>query len=156
MINHIFMTSLLHDVGKVGIPDYILLEPAMLTDKEFNIMKTHTIIGATTLMGAYEKASQANHLKVAAEIAHHHHEKYDGAGYPDGLAGEAISLPSRIFAFADVYDALRSKRPYKEPFARDRARSIIAEGSGVHFDPLVVDAFLQCEQAFDDIFHKFV
>jgi putative two-component system response regulator len=155
MIHNIFMTSPLHDIGKVGIPDRILLKPGRLTEPEFDLMKTHTTIGADTLMGAYEKAPHANYLKVAAEIARHHHEKYDGSGYPDGLTGEAISLPSRIFALADVYDALRTPRPYKGPFSHDKAKAIIVEGRGSHFDPMVVDAFLSCQEAFDAIFGQY-
>lgn len=156
MINQIFVTSPLHDIGKVGIPDFILLKPGMLTDHEFRVMKTHTVIGAKTLLGAYEKAPRATYLKVAAEIARHHHEKFDGSGYPDGLEGEEISLPARIFALADVYDALRSKRPYKEPFAHERAVSIIVGASGTHYDPLVVEAFEGCMEGFDAIFGKYL
>jgi len=155
MSHNIFMTSPLHDIGKVGIPDRILLKPDRLSAAEFDLMKTHTTIGAETLLGAYEKAPHANYLKVAAEIAHHHHEKYDGSGYPDGLAGQTISLPSRIFALADVYDALRTPRPYKGPFSHDKARSIILDGKGSHFDPMVVDAFLSCEERFQAIFRKY-
>ena len=104
-------------------------------------------------MDTYKKAPQAKYLKVAAEIARHHHEKYDGSGYPDGLKGDGIDLSCRIFALVDVYDALVSKRPYKEPFAHDRARSIIIDGKGSHFDPMVVEAFLSCEGRFQEI-HK--
>ena len=151
LVENIFLTSSLHDIGKVGIPDYILLKPGRLDDKEFGIMKSHTLIGFNTLSEALHKMPEASYLRVAAEIARHHHEKFDGSGYPDGLRGEAIPIASRIFALSDVYDALVSKRPYKEPFTHDRARSIIAEGRGSHFDPLVVDAFLACEQNFVDV-----
>lgn len=151
LIENIFLTSSLHDIGKVGIPDYILLKPGRLDDKEFNIMKSHTVIGFETLTGALQKAPEATYLRVAAEIAHHHHEKFDGSGYPDGLSGDRIPIVSRIFALTDVYDALVSKRPYKEPFTHDRARSIIIEGRGSHFDPLVVDAFLACEKRFVEV-----
>lgn len=155
MIDNIFLTSPLHDIGKVGIPDYILLKPGRLDDNEFDIMKSHSEIGYNTLSEALQKAPQAGYLRIAAEIALHHHEKYDGSGYPDGLKGDEIHLASRIFALADVYDALVSKRPYKEPFTHDRARHIIIEGRGSHFDPLVIDAFLKCEQSFVEIHEKY-
>ncbi|MDJ0811664.1 MAG: HD domain-containing phosphohydrolase [Desulfobacterales bacterium] len=150
-MENIFLTSSLHDIGKVGIPDYILLKPGRLDDKEFSIMKSHTVIGFETLEEALQKTPEASYLHVAAEIARHHHEKFDGSGYPDGLSGDRIPVASRIFALSDVYDALVSKRPYKEPFTHDRARSIIFEGRGNHFDPMVVDAFLACEQRFIEV-----
>lgn len=155
LIDNIFLTSPLHDIGKVGIPDYVLLKPGRLDDEEFKIMKTHCEIGYNTLNEALQKAPRTNYLRIAAEIARHHHEKYDGSGYPDGLKGDEIYLASRIFALADVYDALVSKRPYKEPFDHKRARSIIIDGKGKHFDPLVVDAFLKCEQSFIEIRDKY-
>ena len=136
LIESIFTTAPLHDIGKVGIPDHILLKPGSLNDKEFNIMKSHTLIGFKTLMDTYNKAPHANYLEVAAEIARNHHEKYDGSGYPDGLKGDGISLSCRIFALVDVYDALVSERPYKEPFTHDRAKSIIVDGKGAHFEVL--------------------
>lgn len=151
LVENVFLTSTLHDIGKVGIPDYILLKPGRLDDKEFGIMKSHTEIGYRTLTEALEQAPEADYLKVAAEIARYHHEKYDGTGYPCGLKGDEIPIASRIFALSDVYDALVSKRPYKEPFTHDRARSIIIEGRGSHFDPQAVEAFLACEQRFVDI-----
>ncbi len=155
LVENIFLTSTLHDIGKVGIPDYILLKPGRLDDKEFGIMKSHTTIGFNTLFEALQKMPEATYLRVAAQIARHHHEKFDGSGYPDGLRGEAIPIASRIFALSDVYDALVSKRPYKEPFTHDRARSIILEGRGSHFDPRVVDAFLACEAAFIDTHERY-
>ncbi len=155
LVENIFLTSSLHDIGKVGIPDYILLKPGRLDDKEFGIMKSHTTIGFNTLYEALQKMPEATYLRVAAQIARHHHEKFDGSGYPDGLRGEAIPIASRIFALSDVYDALVSKRPYKEPFTHDRARSIILEGRGSHFDPRVVDAFLACEEAFIDTHERY-
>ena len=155
LLDNIFLTSPLHDIGKVGIPDYILLKPGRLDDKEFAIMKTHAEIGYNTLYGALQKAPRADYLQVAAEIARHHHEKYDGSGYPDGLKGDEIHIASRIFALSDVYDALVSKRPYKEPFTHDRARHIIIEGQGIHFDPAVVDAFLKSEHSFIEIHNKY-
>ncbi len=155
LIESIFMTAPLHDIGKVGIPDYILLKPGLLDDREFDIMKSHTLIGHNTLMDTYQKAPQAKYLKVASDIARGHHERFDGSGYPDGLKGDAIPLPCRVFALADVYDALVTKRPYKEPFAHDRARSIIMDGKGTHFDPDVVEAFLLCERQFHEIHERF-
>jgi len=155
VVNNIFLTSPLHDIGKVGIPDYVLLKPGRLDDKEFALMKEHANIGFKTLNEAVKKNPRANYLKIAAEIAHHHHEKFDGSGYPDGLKGEEIPVSSRIFALSDVYDALVSKRPYKEPFSHDRAKSIIKDGRGTHFDPQVVDAFLRCEQQFVEIKEKY-
>jgi putative two-component system response regulator len=155
LIESIFMTAPLHDIGKVGIPDYILLKPGLLDDQEFGIMKTHTLIGYNTLMDTYQRTPQAKYLKVAAEIARNHHEKFDGGGYPDGLKGNEIPLSCRIFALADVYDALVSKRPYKEAFAHERAKSIISNGKGDHFDPKVVEAFLLNEHHFCEIHEKY-
>jgi putative two-component system response regulator len=155
LVDNIFLTSPLHDIGKVGIPDYILLKPGRLDDEEFAIMKSHAAIGYNTLNGALQKAPEANYLRIAAEIAHHHHEKYDGSGYPNGLKGDEIHIASRIFALSDVYDALVSKRPYKEPFTHDRAKHIITDGKGKHFDPIVVDAFLRCEHSFIEINEKY-
>ena len=155
LIKNIVLTSSLHDIGKVGIPDYILLKPGRLDDKEFDIMKSHTVIGFETLTEALQKTPEASYLHVAAEIARHHHEKFDGSGYPDRLSGQRIPIASRIFALSDVYDALVSKRPYKEPFTHDRARNIITDGRGSHFDPLVVDAFLTCEQRFVEVYEQY-
>jgi len=155
LIDNIFLTSVLHDIGKVGIPDYILLKPGRLDDGEFGVMKTHAEIGYNTLNEALQKAPRAKYLQIAAEIARHHHEKYDGSGYPDGLKQDEIHIASRIFALSDVYDALVSKRPYKEPFTHERAKSIIVDGQGTHFDPMVVDAFLRCEHSFIEIYNKY-
>ena len=154
LIDNIFLTSPLHDIGKVGIPDYVLLKPSRLDDNEFEVMKSHTIIGYKTLTEAMDKAPGAGYLRVAAEIARHHHEKWDGSGYPDGLKGDQIHIASRIFAIADVYDALVSKRPYKSPLSHERAKAIITDASGTHFDPVVVKAFLSCEQRFLEIFRS--
>ena len=155
LIDNIFLTSVLHDIGKVGIPDYILLKPGRLDDGEFGVMKTHAEIGYNTLNEALQKAPRAKYLQIAAEIARHHHEKYDRSGYPDGLKQDEIHIASRIFALSDVYDALVSKRPYKEPFTHERAKSIIVDGQGTHFDPMVVDAFLRCEHSFIEIHNKY-
>ena len=146
LIANIFLTSPLHDIGKVAIPDYVLLKPGRLNDAEFNIMKSHAEIGYQTLKEAVMQAPRAGYLKVAADIARYHHEQYDGSGYPTGLKGEEIPLCARIFCVADVYDALVSRRPYKDPFSHHRAIAIIQEGRGGHFDPMVVDAFMDCEE----------
>ena len=151
----IFQTSPLHDIGKVGIPDAILLKPGRLDPYEFDVMKTHTTIAANTLDAALDKFPGVAFLKMAKDIAETHHEKYDGTGYPHGLKGEDIPLSGRIIAVADVYDALVSKRVYKEAFAPDAARAIIEEGRGKHFDPDVVDAFIAVRDEFLDIRQRF-
>ena len=129
-IEMIYATSPLHDIGKIGIPDSVLLNPGRLTDEEFDIMKTHTTIGAETLDAAIHQYSGVDFLLMARDIALTHHERYDGTGYPRGLAGEDIPLCGRIVSVADVYDALRSKRVYKESFSQHIARDIILEGRG--------------------------
>ncbi|MDP1605290.1 MAG: two-component system response regulator [Rhodocyclaceae bacterium] len=139
----------LHDIGKVGIPDHILLKPGSLTVDEWAVMKTHAKVGSD----AIERAEGASgeplaFLMLAKEIAHWHHEKWDGSGYPDGLAGEAIPPAARLMALADVFDALISWRVYKEPMPFDEARDIIAAGRGTHFDPDVADVFLAGFDAF--------
>ena len=144
----IYETSPLHDIGKVTIPDRVLLKPGQLSDSEFEIMKTHAQRGADTLQAAMLEHPQAKFLQMARDIALAHHEKYDGSGYPLGLAGEQIPLCGRIVAVADVYDALSSKRVYKPAFSHEVAKSIILDGSGKHFDPAVVDAFVACESEF--------
>jgi putative two-component system response regulator len=153
-IQDIFLTSPLHDIGKVGIPDHILLKPDRLDDAEFNIMKRHTVIGTDTLESAYQINPRATYLRMAADIARSHHEKWDGSGYPDGLKGDAIPLAARILAVADVYDALVSKRAYKDAFSHNTARAILLEGRGSHFDPAVVDAFLLVEPTILEILNR--
>jgi response regulator RpfG family c-di-GMP phosphodiesterase len=129
--------SLLHDVGKVAVPDAILTKPGPLSDEEWLVMREHAAAGAAMLAG-----SRAPVMRMAEEIALTHHEKWDGTGYPDGLAGEAIPLVGRICAVCDVFDALRSQRPYKEPWPLDDALEELRDQRGRHFDPVVVDAFL--------------
>lgn len=153
-VDDIFITSPLHDIGKVGIPDRVLLKPEELNDAEFEIMKEHAMIGYNTLYQTIQKAPRSNYLKMAAEIARSHHECWDGSGYPDGISGEKIPISARILAVADVYDALVSKRVYKEAYAHDTAARVIAEGRGTHFDPVLVDAFLDCEQAFNAVLNR--
>jgi putative two-component system response regulator len=145
-IRLIFQTSPLHDIGKVAIPDCVLLKPGRLSDREFEMMKSHTMLGAQTLDAALREHPEARFLKMARDIAATHHERFDGTGYPRGLKGKQIPLCGRIVAVADVYDALTTKRVYKNAFTHDVARSIIVSERGSHFDPDVVDAFLAAEQ----------
>lgn len=144
----IYLTSPLHDIGKVAIPDSVLLKPGQLNEREFGIMKTHARLGADTLEAALVKFPEAEFLKMARDIAATHHERYDGTGYPAGLAGSEIPLVGRIVALADVYDALTSRRVYKPAFTHEVARSMIVAEAGKHFDPAVVEAFLAAEAAF--------
>lgn len=142
-IDEVARSAPLHDIGKVGIPDSVLLKPGPLTPAEWNIMKTHSRIGAEAIAHAERDADlPAPFLKFAKEIAHYHHERWDGAGYPEGLTGEAIPVAARLMAIADVFDALTSPRPYKAAMPFAQAREIIAEQRGRHFDPDMVDAFL--------------
>lgn len=152
-INNIYKASPLHDIGKVGIPDAILLKPGKLTPPEFEIMKTHTILGFDTLSQVQKRYTQNSFLKMGMEIAKSHHEKWNGTGYPEGLSGEEIPLSARIMALADVYDALRSKRVYKEAFSHEESCAIIEEGSGKHFDPLLIKIFHENHKAFQEIHH---
>lgn len=147
-VEMIYLTSPLHDIGKVGIPDEILLKPGRLTPDEFEIMKRHTIIGGETLDVLASAHPEARYLLLARDIAWSHHEWFDGSGYPRGLAGEEIPLCGRIVAVADVYDALTSKRVYKSAYDHEMASSVIREGCGTHFDPDVVEAFLRRESEF--------
>ncbi len=128
----------MHDVGKIGIPDSVLLKPGKLNAEEWEIMKSHTVIGSKILAGA-----EPGFLRLAEVIALTHHERWDGTGYPRGLKGKGIPLAGRITAIADVFDALTSRRPYKEPFSVERSLGIVREGRGNHFDPAVVDAFFE-------------
>jgi putative two-component system response regulator len=142
----------LHDIGKVGIPDHILLKPGRLDSREWEIMKTHAQIGAESIERAERDADHPiEFLAVAKQIARHHHERWDGLGYPDALVGDAIPLPARLMALADVFDALISKRVYKAAFPYTQARDMIAASRGKHLDPVVVDAFISDFAAFCDI-----
>ncbi|WP_031482825.1 HD domain-containing phosphohydrolase, partial [Maridesulfovibrio frigidus] len=147
-VEDIFLTSPLHDIGKVGIADSILRKPGKFTADEFNEMKKHSQVGYETLNQCAQSYPNANYLQMAADIALNHHEKFDGSGYPNGLSGEDIPLAARVVALADVYDALTQKRVYKEAFTHEAAYAIILEGRGNHFDPMVVDAFIECESKF--------
>ena len=144
----LYQTSPLHDIGKVAIPDCILLKPGRLTEEEFAIMENHALAGAQTLEAAIEQYPHAAFLRMARDIALTHHEKHDGRGYPHGRAGTDIPLCGRIVALADVYDALTSKRVYKGAYNHAIARKIILDDIGRHFDPDVVEAFVACEDRF--------
>ncbi len=142
----------LHDIGKVAIPDAVLLKAGKLTPEEFEVMKTHTSIGRDALAAAEVVESGASaFLRFAIEIAGSHHEKWSGEGYPLGMKGEAIPLSARLMALADVYDALRSARVYKRAMSHADAMALVVAGRGTHFDPGVVDAFLRCEATFAEI-----
>jgi len=153
-IDLLYKSAPLHDIGKVGIPDAILLKPGKHTDEEFTIMKTHAQMGADALAGSEQALGGNSFLTIAREIAISHHERWDGGGYPNGLKGESIPVSGRLMALADVYDALITKRVYKPAFSHDKAARIIREGSGYHFDPDVVAAFDRCEAVFIEIAHE--
>ena len=150
-IEDLFRSSILHDIGKVGVPDAILLKPARLTPEEFEIIKRHTVLGGDALNDIDSKIEGVSFLTLGKEIAYYHHEKWDGSGYPKGLADESIPLSARFVALADVYDALTSKRFYKEAYTHGKSRDIIIGLRGTHFDPDVVDAFLSRESEFKRI-----
>jgi putative two-component system response regulator len=150
-IDNIFHASPLHDIGKVAIPDRILQKHGELSPEEFAVMKSHTAQGVATLEAVQKQYPRNDFITVGIEIAKAHHERWDGLGYPSGLEGEAIPLCARIMAVADCYDALRSKRVYKEPFSHAKSRDFIAGESGKRFDPDVVRAFLDIEPAFREI-----
>jgi putative two-component system response regulator len=150
-IRLIYSTSPLHDIGKVGIPDAVLLKPGKLTPDEFTVMKRHASIGAETLDAAFKKYPRARFLQMAREIAAAHHERWDGKGYPCGLRGQEIPLSARIVSIADVYDALTSKRVYKDAMPHAEAVRIIREGAGTQFDPRLVEAFLRIAENWERI-----
>jgi putative two-component system response regulator len=150
-IHILYKIAPLHDVGKVGIPDHILHKPGRLTEDEFEVMKRHTVLGGNAIATAIEEGTDHHSpfLNMACQIALRHHEKWDGSGYPSGLSGEDIPIPARLMALADVYDALSCRRVYKPAMPSHEVEAIIVDGRGTHFDPDVVDAFL-------DIQHEFV
>ncbi|MEW6266120.1 MAG: two-component system response regulator [Thermodesulfobacteriota bacterium] len=154
-IDILYKSAPLHDIGKVGVPDHILLKPGKLTDEEFAQMKKHTVYGRDAILTAERRLGNNSFLHFAREIAYTHHEKWNGTGYPEGLNGDEIPLSGRLMALADVYDALISKRTYKAPFSHEKATAIIVEGKGTHFDPDVVDAFLEVEGRFQQIALEF-
>ncbi len=151
----IYHASPLHDIGKIGVPDHILLKPGHHSESEREIMKTHAHLGARILGSG---KSDSPYTRMGSAIAQNHHEKWDGSGYPAGLKGEEIPLEARIMAICDVYDALRSKRPYKPAFTHEQARMLIVEGDDrtmpSHFDPDVLGAFIRCLDTFHDIFQS--
>jgi putative two-component system response regulator len=151
----VYLTSPLHDIGKVAVPDAVLLKPGPLTPDEFEIMKRHASVGWETLDAVLRAHPEAKFLRMARDIAGSHHERFDGTGYPLGRKGEDIPLCGRIVALADVYDALTTKRVYKPAFSHDKARDIIVAASGTHFDPAIVDAFLENEDEFSTVRRNF-
>lgn len=154
-IELLYKSAPLHDIGKVGVKDSILLKPGKLTDEEFEEMKKHTIYGGESLMVGIKELGEESFLTLAKEIALTHHEKWDGSGYPRGLSNKDIPISGRLMALSDVYDALISKRVYKGAFTHEDARTIILEGRGTHFDPDVVDAFISREDKFIEIMEQF-
>jgi putative two-component system response regulator len=155
-VNLLFRSAPLHDIGKVGIPDRILLKPGRLEPAEFEIMKTHAKLGFDAIERAESTlGAPVDFLRLAKEIAYGHHEKWDGSGYPRGLSGTAIPLSARLMALADVFDALINRRVYKQPLPPEEARRIIVAGRGSHFDPQVVDAFIAIEDEFRAIAQRY-
>src|SRR5574343_491025 len=156
-INLLFKSAPLHDIGKVGIPDHILLKPGRFTPEEFEVMKAHTTLGRDAIATAERRLGlDVEFLAYAKEIAYSHQEKWDGSGYPEGLAGDAIPISARIMAVADVYDALISRRPYKNPFSHDQSVQMILDGRGQHFDPDIVDAFMALQDEFFAISQRYL
>ncbi len=153
-ITKLRLASTLHDIGKVGIPDEILLKPGRLTETERKVMQQHAVIGSQCLREIRERLGEDDFLDMAYNIAAGHHEWWDGHGYPNGIAAQTIPLEARIVAVADVYDALRSRRVYKDSMSHERARQIINEGRATQFDPEVVDVFNQCSERFEAISQK--
>jgi cyclic di-GMP phosphodiesterase len=147
-VDLLYKSSPLHDIGKVGVADSILLKPGKLTDEEFEAMKEHTTFGRDAIRASSKRLGENSFLQLAEEIAYTHQEKWDGSGYPQGLTNGDIPISGRLMAVADVYDALISRRVYKAPFTHSKAVSIIKEGRGSHFDPDMVDAFVEVEEAF--------
>ena len=154
-IDLLYKSAPLHDIGKVGVRDNILLKPGKLTDEEFEEMKKHTIYGGESLMVGIKELGEESFLTLAKEIALTHHEKWDGSGYPRGLSKQQIPISGRLMALSDVYDALISKRVYKGALTHNDAKNIILDNSGTHFDPDIVDAFVKREAKFIEIMERF-
>ena len=155
-ITMLFKSAPLHDIGKVGIPDRILLKPGRFEPHEFEIMKTHCKLGRDAIQHAEDQLGlEVEFLKYAKEIAYSHQEKWDGTGYPEALAGDFIPISARLMAVADVYDALISRRVYKSGMPHEKAVGIIAEGKGTHFDPDIVDAFLALQEQFQEVAKRY-
>lgn len=156
VIETLFKSAPLHDIGKVGIPDAILLKPGRFEPSEFEIMKSHPELGQNTILQAEsELGIDVPFLQYAKEIAYGHHEKWDGSGYPQGLSGEDIPISARLMAVADVYDALISRRVYKEGMPHEQAVQIILDGKGTHFDPHIIEAFVVLHETFKEIASNF-
>ena len=155
-VETLWQASPLHDIGKVGITDRILLKPGKLTAEEFEVMKTHTVIGAKTLEKVQEQYPDNSFVNMGILIARHHHERWDGSGYPNGLKAQAIPLAARIMAVADIYDALRVKRVYKEPFSHEKSCDIIFSASNTHLDPTLITHFHKLHQQFDENYRRLV
>ena len=154
-INNLFKASPLHDIGKVGIPDDILLKQGKLTEEEFEVMKSHTTIGANTLKEIKKKFPDNKFLELGINITLYHHERWDSTGYPHGLSGEEIPLSARIMAIADAYEALRSKRVYKDAYTHEESLEIIKQGAGTFYDPEMVDILIQNQAEFKEAFEKY-
>jgi putative two-component system response regulator len=155
-IEMLFKSAPLHDIGKVGIPDRILLKPGRFAPEEFEIMKTHTTLGRDAIEHAERALSiEVDFLRTAKEIAYSHQEKWDGSGYPEGLSADDIPISARLMAVADVYDALISRRVYKAGMSHEKAVALIEEGSGSHFDPDIVDAFMEAAETFREIAKRY-
>jgi hemerythrin len=155
-IEDLYIAAPLHDIGKVGIRDSVLLKEGKLTDEEFDEIKKHVLIGKDILDNIIDKFSiNKNFLIMSRDIACYHHEKFIGGGYPEGLKGEAIPLVARIYSLCDAYDAIRSKRPYKEPISHEKTIEIISAESGKHFDPDVVNAFIEGEKEFMEVYETY-
>jgi putative two-component system response regulator len=151
----LYKSAPLHDIGKVGVRDDILLKPGPLTEAEFESMRRHTVFGRDAIAAAAQHLGDNSFLRLAQEIAYTHQERWDGSGYPQGLVGEAIPVSGRLMAIADVYDALISRRVYKKPLPHAQAVAIIRDGRGIHFDPVMVDAFLEVQESFRQIALRF-
>jgi putative two-component system response regulator len=152
VIDLLFRSVPLHDIGKVGIPDHVLLKPGSLDEEEFAVMKTHTTKGRDAILRAQQVlGADAEFLKYAREMAYSHHEKWDGSGYPQGLRGDDIPISARLVALADAYDVMISRRPHKPPIPHEEVVQILGAAKGAHFDPDIVDAFMQTQQEFRDV-----
>lgn len=154
-INLLFKSAPLHDIGKVGVPDRILLHPGKLLGEDWEEMKRHAQYGRDAILTAEEELGSTSFLRLAREVAYCHHECWDGSGYPEGLKGDEIPLSGQLMAIADIYDALISRRVYKEPFSHEKAVTIILEGRGTRFDPEIIDAFISLQGEFVNIANQF-
>jgi len=153
-IDNLELSATLHDIGKIGVPDEILRKPGKYTIEEYEKMKEHTIIGHEIIEKIRVKYPRADFLEIASEVAYGHHERYDGSGYPQGIKGEKIPLSARIVILADIYDALRTKRVYKNAYSHQETKEYIINNDGIFFDPLIVQAFLKTEQQFEKIYQS--